>query len=215
MSKWDPEKKRAYMKAYVAAHRETIRAQHKAYVAANRDTYLAQKQAYRAANREELREKTAAYKAANREKLRQRRIAYEEANRELLRQRRAAHYAANRAVEIQRSLAYIATHKEQVAFRNKQARARKYNAPICDLSLSQWREIKEHYGHRCVYCHRKMARLTMDHIIPLTKGGSHTVANIVPACRSCNSKKQAGPPLCPVQPLLLTMSPKRKKRSLA
>ncbi|MDB4875733.1 MAG: hypothetical protein JWM41_2179 [Gemmatimonadetes bacterium] len=29
----------------------------------------------------------------------------------------------------------------------------------------------------------------MDHVIPISRGGSHTRENVVPACRSCNSKK--------------------------
>jgi 5-methylcytosine-specific restriction endonuclease McrA len=59
------------------------------------------------------------------------------------------------------------------------------------------------YGHCCVYCGRKMQRLTQDHITPLSRGGNHTKSNIVPACRSCNSKKGTGEPLVPVQPMLL------------
>jgi 5-methylcytosine-specific restriction endonuclease McrA len=76
-----------------------------------------------------------------------------------------------------------------------------------DLSVAQWREIKVAYGHRCVYCGRKMQHLTQDHITPLSKGGSHTAPNVVPACLSCNSKKRARAPLVPVQPLLLTIAP--------
>ena len=35
----------------------------------------------------------------------------------------------------------------------------------------------------------------IDHMIPLSKGGGHTIYNIVPACRSCNRKKNAKFPL--------------------
>ena len=47
----------------------------------------------------------------------------------------------------------------------------------------------------------------MDHLTPLSKGGSHTVSNIVPACRPCNSRKGVKEVLRPVQPLLITVSP--------
>ena len=85
--------------------------------------------------------------------------------------------------------------------------AKKRNAPINDFTKGQWEEMKAAYGFRCVYCNHKMQRLTQDHLTPLSKGGSHTVSNILPACQSCNSKKNAGAVLVPVQPLLLTVAP--------
>lgn len=81
-------------------------------------------------------------------------------------------------------------------------RSRKRGATESTLTAVQWLFIKDLYSHRCVYCGRKMQRLTQDHIIPLSKGGMHTMDNIVSACQSCNSKKKDGPPLIPVQPLL-------------
>lgn len=53
------------------------------------------------------------------------------------------------------------------------------------------------------FSHSLQQRLTKDHSTPLSKGSAHTLTNVVPACQSCNSKKHTGPPLKPVQPLLL------------
>jgi 5-methylcytosine-specific restriction endonuclease McrA len=94
---------------------------------------------------------------------------------------------------------------EKAIATGQRRRAHKLAAPINDLTAAQWKAIKAAYGFRCVYCHRKTARLTMDHITPLSKGGSHTFSNIVPACTSCNSKKHDGPVLVPVQPLLFVI----------
>lgn len=104
-------------------------------------------------------------------------------------------------------------HPEQRSLIAHTRRARKRHAQQNDLTLAQWQEIKAHYGHRCVYCQRKMQRLTMDHITPLAKGGSHTVSNVVPACSGCNSQKNVGPPPVPVQPLLVTIAPSKKKKA--
>ncbi|MGI0149759.1 MAG: HNH endonuclease [Thermoplasmata archaeon] len=54
--------------------------------------------------------------------------------------------------------------------------------------------MKNLYGNRCVYCGSLPASLSQDHVTPLIKGGGHTWNNIVPSCRSCNSKKHVGSP---------------------
>jgi len=45
-------------------------------------------------------------------------------------------------------------------------------------------------------------RLTLDHVIPLKQHGPHDIENIVPACRSCNSRKGAKTPDQANMPLL-------------
>lgn len=49
-----------------------------------------------------------------------------------------------------------------------------------------WRS--EMYGNRCWMCGGEPTG--MDHVIPLSKGGSHWPANLRPACRSCNARKR-------------------------
>ena len=44
----------------------------------------------------------------------------------------------------------------------------------------------------CYYCNRDVGRnnLTMDHVVPLSRGGKSKKGNIVPACKECNNKKK-------------------------
>lgn len=44
-------------------------------------------------------------------------------------------------------------------------------------------------NHTCQYCGTNKVRLTIDHIVPRSKGGKTTFENCVAACRECNSKK--------------------------
>jgi 5-methylcytosine-specific restriction endonuclease McrA len=60
-----------------------------------------------------------------------------------------------------------------------------------ELRQSQWwkRQVAR---SRCFYCGRSVSPrdLTMDHIVPLVRGGKSSKGNIVPACKECNNKKK-------------------------
>jgi 5-methylcytosine-specific restriction protein A len=60
-----------------------------------------------------------------------------------------------------------------------------------ELKASQW--WKNILGKGlCHYCGQKFAakELTMDHIVPVARGGTSTRGNVVPACRKCNAEKK-------------------------
>ncbi len=62
------------------------------------------------------------------------------------------------------------------------------------LSHQEWKEVMLFFGGECAYCGctpRRNQRLTRDHLEPVSKGGTTTQDNIVPACSSCNSSKGA------------------------
>ena len=184
----DPADKAAYDATYRTAHRENARAN---------------AAAYRVAHPEKCRASTAAYRAAHRKDA----GAYRAAHREEAHAWSAAYYAAHPEEVRARDAAWKAAHPDECRAHGAARRARKHNAPVNDFTAAQWREVQEIFDHRCAYCGRRAkGHLTQDHIEPLSKGGSHTLANIVPACRSCNSRKHTGPPLVPVQPLLLTLA---------
>ena len=55
----------------------------------------------------------------------------------------------------------------------------------------EWREMKSNYDYKCVLCGSYQPfKMTKDHIIPLSKGGSDYIENIQPLCRSCNCRKK-------------------------
>ena len=48
----------------------------------------------------------------------------------------------------------------------------------------------------CHYCHKKVgaANLTLDHVVPVARGGRSTRGNCVPCCAACNASKKAYTP---------------------
>ncbi|MGB3304710.1 MAG: HNH endonuclease [Thermomicrobiales bacterium] len=51
------------------------------------------------------------------------------------------------------------------------------------------REIFIRDGYTCQYCGRQGHELTIDHVIPRSRGGLHSWDNVVSACRACNHRK--------------------------
>ena len=58
------------------------------------------------------------------------------------------------------------------------------------FTLQQWLAVVEFYGGRCAYC-GETGPVEIEHKIPLSRGGTNDISNIVPACRRCNRRKLA------------------------
>ncbi len=56
----------------------------------------------------------------------------------------------------------------------------------------QWEVIKAHYDYTCLRCKRQEPdiKLTVDHILPRSKGGTSILSNIQPLCEACNNAKR-------------------------
>lgn len=60
-----------------------------------------------------------------------------------------------------------------------------------EIRNSQWWKRRRSTGI-CAYCGGRFSprELTMDHLIPIVRGGKSVHGNIVPACKECNNKKK-------------------------
>lgn len=84
----------------------------------------------------------------------------------------------------------ISKTKEYGNFYSSKYKFRKRGA-IGSHTFGEWELLKKQYDYTCPCCDRKepVIKLTQDHIIPLSKGGSDNIENIQPLCIGCNSRK--------------------------
>ena len=71
---------------------------------------------------------------------------------------------------------------------NRRARLKKIGGII---SLKEWNFLKLIFNFTCPMCQEKepKIKLTVDHIVPISKGGSGWIENIQPLCSICNKRK--------------------------
>ena len=76
------------------------------------------------------------------------------------------------------------------------ATVRRERAKARDLRKTRWWQQKTSSG-KCYYCGKKVVfkNITMDHLVPIARGGRSTKDNLVPACKDCNNKKKSMLPL--------------------
>lgn len=79
---------------------------------------------------------------------------------------------------------WIDIRKDESHIARERAKAR-------ELKKSAWWQALLQKGI-CHYCGRKFPpdELTMDHLVPVARGGKSTRGNIVPCCRACNADKK-------------------------
>jgi 5-methylcytosine-specific restriction endonuclease McrA len=99
-----------------------------------------------------------------------------------------ARYQRERERRITYALAYAKRHPEVGQAAKNRRKALKREAGIFRVSGEDWRRLCARFQNECAYC-RERRPLTMDHVIPLTKGGRHSIGNLLPACAPCNSSK--------------------------
>jgi 5-methylcytosine-specific restriction endonuclease McrA len=108
--------------------------------------------------------------------------------------------SANSKLTMRRSNRQRITEEERIrrlvlqrrrnADRNARRRAEKHGVLVCDVSRD---EIRRRDKETCYLCNQFVSvhEMGLDHVVPLTSGGSHTPENVRIVHRTCNSKKGA------------------------
>lgn len=128
------------------------------------------------------------WRRKNREKVRASSERFRKRNPERYREHQRKHYWANREKRIAATRAWRKMNPDKHAHVQAARRARIARSEGTH-TREEWLAVCAHWGYRCAYCDTLPARLTRDHIVPLKRGGTNDISNILPACPPCNCKK--------------------------
>lgn len=110
------------------------------------------------------------------------------------RARMAKYYAANSDKIKAKTKEWRELHPDLVAAYKRNHVARQFDAPGDGVSALDWMAVMDWAHYTCIYCRVALgvaeSAVTMEHVVPLNRGGAHDVSNVGPACKSCNSSKQ-------------------------
>lgn len=188
----DPEKLRANRARQEARRRE--RAAVDAEYAARRQEQRRSSELRRlqraredAEYRQRLRERARETYRRNAERIRAERRIRADQRREELRAQRRRKYAEDPAKRLAYYRGWTERNLERVRAYQKATDHRRCSAPG-RFTAAEWRALVASHGPCCTYCGTDTS-LTPDHRLPICRGGSNTIENIVPACLRCNQRK--------------------------
>lgn len=196
----NPEAARSRQRRYRGRHRarlnETQRERDRKRYAANRESLLAARRE-RYASDPALAERTRAGNRAwyerNRDQRREYRRRYQQEHGNEM---RARHRERNRREYAKDPRARLDYYKQWRLRNLERARAyvrvsgnkRRAAAAGKHFTFQEWEALLRDHDGRCAYC-GSAERIEADHRVPLCRGGSNEIGNILPACRPCNRRK--------------------------
>lgn len=127
-----------------------------------------------------------AYSLAHPEAAKARQTRWLQENPEKARAKDARYRAAHPELVKQRVANWEKNNPEARRILQHKRRARQMAAGVYKVSKAEIMAIR---SQPCLYCGSK-DRITVDHIIPLVRGGRHSLGNLAPACLPCNSQKR-------------------------
>lgn len=148
--------------------------------------------AWRAKNKERVAELNRMFYQENRQKRLEYHRSYRQKNKDYFKEAMKKFKRDNPSYHREQNRRWARAHPEKIRLRTLARKAR-HRGNGGTFTTHEWEFLKRHYNFTCLRCglQEPEIKLTVDHIVPLSKGGRHSVENIQPLCRSCNSIKQA------------------------
>jgi 5-methylcytosine-specific restriction endonuclease McrA len=180
----DREAYLGYQREYAKKNREKANERQRRWErkdrAANPEKYRAKDNAR--PNRSRTAEEARAYYAKNRKRI----LEWQRTWLKQLPEEKREKYRARRRVYIRN---YLEKNPEKGRLHHRKRSAQKRLAPG-HVSDRDWKRLINRHRGLCAYCGTE-PYAHMDHVVPLSRGGRHSIGNVLPACPLCNLGKSA------------------------
>ena len=174
-------------KRYYQRNKERIKARHKVYRENNKEKEIARHKRYSVEHKDEITDRHQKYYEENKELVkakskRQTESGYDKRWREKNKEHRSAY-----------NVIYRGVHKVECVNRRQKRRELMRDT---DITIEQINELIKSSGNTCFWCDCDIPKgeLHIDHVYPLSRGGGHTISNLVVSCADCNQRKHAKDP---------------------
>lgn len=150
---------------------------------------------WRSENLNKAKEAIAKWRAENRERIKEYEEKYRAKTKDRKRELNIKWAAANPCRVKANKAKWVANNREKISKNNHSYRARKFNVTIGETKvITKWEKgWRKNKIVACYWCGAKVAGKAAhaDHIIPLSKAGTHSVENLCISCSGCNQSKHA------------------------
>lgn len=143
---------------------------------------------YNKKNKKQINKYQKDYYQNNKEQLKKNKKEYRKSNKEEINKHQRIYYQINKKQINEYQKKYRKNNKEYFKTTKQKRRTLKQNSGG-SYTVEQWNEALKYFNNKCAYSGKPMEQVSVEHIIPITKGGTSYIWNIIPCELSLNKSK--------------------------
>ena len=180
-------------KKYALTHIDRTFKYQKEYREKHKDKLIFDQKIYYKDNKEKILEQIQEYRVDNKDKIKVMRHNHYLKHKDKIAKAGREYYIKNKDNILKKVKAYNKTEKGKAVKMNTCTKRRKY-CKSGDIETKELRMLLSE-SEFCYWCSTKLKLKQVDHYMPLSRGGEHTLANLVISCPKCNNHKRAKDPI--------------------
>jgi len=166
------------------------------YVQKNKEKIKLKRHLKHKENRLEVNRKNLIYRINNREKINNRSKEYVRLNKEKIKESRRLYYIQNNERIRSRIKTWVQNNRDKVRISSSRKKAKRRGCLVGTFYKKEIELMIVNQKYKCINCKTSIKeKYHIDHIIPISLGGSNYISNIQILCPPCNLKKNAKDPI--------------------